>query len=188
MNDDDLLLQRALDSELRPNERLELDQRLAQEPRLRARLTELEAMREFRLEARPRGGLGLDFADRVMARCETMRPSPAPNDSVPNEEIVEEAVEETSVASAPAGGDAISLQLRTRLETWILVAATFLVGLGAALWMRNTPQNSLMQASPEVKQEVRELYDQFEERQRRQRLERQLKNAAPRGGENGAGR
>lgn len=155
MNQDDLILQRALDDELRPNERLELDQRLESDPRLRARLTELETMRDLRREARPRGGLGLDFADRVMAQCE-IASDDAP-DELPREPV--------------AGGP----RLRSQLETYILIAATLVIALGAALFLRGHEEPSSMQASPEVRQEVRRLYEKFEEQLRREKLDRELR-------------
>ena len=148
--DDDLLLQRALDDELRPSERIEFEARLEAEPDLRQRLTSMEAMRDLRHLARPRGGLGLDFADRVVAQCQAAA-----------------APEMDTEESTPAE----PVRLRSWLEAAIVLAASVLLLLGVSLFARGDHDSATMQASPEVREEVRQLYEKLAEEERLRRVD-----------------
>lgn len=174
---DELLLQRALDDELRPSEAIDFEARLAKEPALRARLRELEVLRDFRASAQPQGGLGLDFADRVTAQLFADRPESV-SESVDSREGVQrpatgfETADEISPALAAPARSPIAL-----LDRGILVAAALLLALGLGLMMRsNSSESSRLEAADlEVRSELKRLRDKYEEKERRARLERELR-------------
>ena len=63
--------------------------------------------------------------------------------------------------------------MRERLERAILVAAVLLVGITITIFARPFGGATTMDASPEVRAELRELYDRLAERERLQRIERE---------------
>lgn len=168
-NDDELLLQRALDGELRPNEALEFEARLEREPGLRRRLEEARALQAFRSSAQPRGGLGLDFADRLTARVM----SDLESESAP--QAAESAAAEVEDTLA-LGQEAIPFRKPAAwLDRAILIAALVLVGLGISFMIdANATKRGEVEANPEIRREVKVLTERYEARLRKQRLEREL--------------
>lgn len=187
--DDDLLLQRALDDELRPSERLAFEERLEAEPRLRERLDEMVSMRAMRLLARPRGGLGLDFADRVVARCQELakdEADPSSSAVVSSAAVSSAATTTTKLESTSAATTVVDaapadpVRLRSWLETAIVLAAGVLLVLGVSLFARSEPDPATIQASPQVREEVRQLYRKLAEKERLRRRNLELEMTRPR--------
>lgn len=147
---EDLLLQRALDGELRPSERAELDRLLAEDAGLRQQLRRGELQSEFFQADReldlPRP-LGLDFADRVLANLDE---TSASTDA------------DLSQASRRRGGEPI------HLGRWILAAAILLaVLLVGQLLTRPAPQEEMRAGTREADKILQELDRSSQERQAR---------------------
>ncbi|HMQ23814.1 MAG TPA: hypothetical protein PKE00_15075, partial [Planctomycetota bacterium] len=162
---DDLLLQRALDAELRPSEWQAFEQRLEADADFRRRFEELELLRDLRGAARPESRLTTNFADRVVARALALQ-TPVPTEA----STARATVSATEVKSSTA------VELKSPLSLWleraIVVAALVLVGLGVLLFARPTVEPTTMEASPELRSELRRLYDELAERERLDRLDR----------------
>ncbi|MCB9880644.1 MAG: hypothetical protein H6832_13560 [Planctomycetes bacterium] len=169
--EDDLLLQRALDGELAPAELRAFESRLEQDAAFERRFAELEALLEIRRSARPRERLPIDFADRIVARAMNGDVD-ATGDVV---ESVAPLASETggSTGEHDAAASAPVVHLRVWLERAILVAAVLLIGITITLFARPFGEATSMDASPEVRAELRELYDRLAERERLQRIERE---------------
>lgn len=162
---DDLLLQRALDAELRPSEWQAFELRLEADVDFRRRFEELELLRDLRGAARPESRLTTNFADRVVARALALQ-TPVPTEA----STARATVSATEVKSSTA------VELKSPLSLWleraIVVAALVLVGLGVLLFARPTVEPTTMEASPELRSELRRLYDELAERERLDRLDR----------------
>ncbi|MCA8969323.1 MAG: hypothetical protein KDC95_06045 [Planctomycetes bacterium] len=166
--EDDLLLQRALDGELAPAELRSFESRLEQDSAFERRFAELEALLEIRRSARPRGRLPVDFADRIVARAMN-------GDVDASCEVAESSARWTTNVggSFDAATTSSVVHVRAWLERAILVAAVLLVGITITIFARPFGGATTMDASPEVRAELRELYDRLAERERLQRIERE---------------
>lgn len=132
---DDLLLQRRLDGELRPSERDELEQALAESPSLRQQMRRGELQAEFFEADRDCDQpppLGLDFADRVLSRLDRQE-APAPV------ELVESAV-------GPQAKTFAVEEASIRLGPWILAAAVLLAVLLVGQFVTRPTQDETMRA------------------------------------------
>lgn len=144
---EELLLQRALDGELRPSEKAELDRLLAEDAGLRQQKRRGELQSEFfqadrDLDLPP--PLGLDFADRVLASLEETSALAEPD---------------LSQATGSRGAEPI------RLGRWILAAAILLaVLLVGQLLTRPAPQEEMRAGTREADKILQELDRSSQER------------------------
>lgn len=125
----DLLLQRRLDGELRPSEREELEQALAESAPLRQQLRRGELQAEFFQADRDCDlppPLGLDFADRVLAHLDRGETGARSEDP----QALSVGDEESSISLGP----------------WILAAAVLLAVLLVGQFVTRPSQDEEMRA------------------------------------------